>query len=318
MKKMGFLTVVCLGFCLISIGAFAESYTANFTAKPPVIDGKVSAGEWDAAAAAITKFTAHDSETDQDPKEKTKVRVLYSLKGIYVLYECTDTLVQSVVTGSEEPGNGGGWTFANTDYTAIYIDPANVSNDQTDPDVNTFSYSIQVEPSRTANAADDTYTYTEFGRWGGCTFRNPDATAEDRWLGGGAWQLKESKIFDAKSADGYAMEFFIAWSDLNLPYYQHFGSTITENAITLIGAEATLRQDPTAYWGLAAVDGGNVTGMPLPGKTWKIQFCRHSASSEPQYVNWVGATGGFVSRPFGDLVFGEVTTAQIQDAMLYQ
>lgn len=326
MKKMGFFTVVCLGFCLLSMGALADSYTANFVVKPPVIDGKVSAGEWDAAAPAIVKFTDHGSDAAQDPKEPTKVRALYSLKGLYILFECTDTLVESAATGTEGPGVSPSWPFVGTDYCAVYVDPANVADDRADlpadPGVNFYSYSIQAEPSRVAQSAEETFTYTEAGRYGDSLTRNPDTTAEARWIKGpNAWQLTDGKVFDGKTSDGYVMEYFIPWTDLNRPYYQFVGSVITGNAIVLNAADAEILKAEDTIWGLEAAPGGKVTGMPMAGATWKIQFARHSASANDgagEYVNWVGNTNGFVSRPFGNLVFGDVTSSQINDAMLYQ
>ncbi len=302
----------------------AQSYTANFTANPPTIDGVVSEGEWD-AATAITEFTEHSSATESDPAEPTSVKILYSLDALYILYECTDTDVISVVEGSEQGGTAPGWTFAGTDYLAVYIDPANVANDAANVDPSFYSYSIQAEPSITSydekDDAGNSYNYTEFGRYGGCRVRDPNPVEVDGvtvyWQTGGWWDLKDSQIVDGPSADGYVMEWRIAWSDLNYPYYQYVADEIFENTTILDAEDATVRNMETAIWGLAGVDGGDVTGMPLPGTVWKLQVCRHSASASPDYINWVGDTSGFVSRPFGDLVFGEASASAVLDAILH-
>jgi len=325
--------------CVVGM-AGAQNYTVNFTAKPPTIDGVVSAGEWDAAAPAITGFTQHDAAVNEDPTEPTKVRVLYSVDALYILYECTDSDVVSIVTGSERfngapegtPGQqtsgSVGWTFANTDYLAIYIDPANVADDRTDVDPSFYSYSLQAEPSITAkNEMDDkgnSYNYTEFGRWGGGFVRNTLFPTINNvpvmWFGGGSWELDKTVIKDGPTANGYVMEFKIPWTDLYCPYYEYYAGRLGGNIAELNGIDTDLNSEAETVWGLERVEGGKVTGMPVPGTVWKVQFARQSASAEPQYVDWVGNTGGFVSRPFGNLIFGEVSggEAAVQNAALHQ
>ena len=180
--------LLALIFCVVPGVAFGQSYTANFVSTPPTIDGQVAAGEWDAAEPAIgANWTDHASATAADPNEPTKVRVLYSVDGLYILYECTDTEVVSVVLGSErgngtpegtpgrQPSGEMGWTFSGTDYLAIYLDPANVPDDAEIIDPSAFSYSLQAEPSMTANSESDdmgnSYNFTEFGRFGGFRVR---------------------------------------------------------------------------------------------------------------------------------------------------
>lgn len=337
MKKSLFAFLAISALILPQV-VFSQSYTVNFTATPPTIDGQVSAGEWDAAESPLgSDWTSHDSATPYDEAEPTSVRVLYSVDGIYILYECVDTLVQSVTVDSERlngsvagtPGRvasgDAGWTFGNTDYLAIYIDPANVADDRTDVDPGAYSYSLQAEPSMTANQEVDdqgnSYNYTEFGRYGGFRVRNPNPVdvggVTEYWVTGGSWEIPNSKVLDGPTSDGYVMEFFIPWKDLNYPYYEFVADEIIDGGTILDAQDATVRQFETALWGLARVDGGDVTGMPLPGTTWKIQFCRHSASAAVQYINWVGDTGGFVSRPFGQIVFGEATATDIRDAMMH-
>lgn len=335
---------VCLSvfLCLVGSMAFSQNYEVRFTSTPPTIDGAVSPGEWDGAASAITEFVGHDTGNPEDAQESTRVRALYSVDGLYILYECTDTDVVSIVTGSERyngapqgtPGQqtsgSVGWTFGGTDYLAIYIDPANVADDRTDVDPSFYSYSLQAEPSITANQLMDdngnSYNYTEFGRFGGARIRNtmfPEIEGTlVMWLGGGSWEISDkTEIKDGASADGYVMEFKIAWSDLNLPYYETYGGRFISDQgvrfIDLEGIDNDLNSEETTVWGLERIPGGNVTGMPLPGTVWKVQFARHSASAAVQYVNWVGSTGGFVSRPFGSLTFGAASPSAVLDALIH-
>ena len=276
----------------------------------------------------------------EDSTEPTKVRVLYGVTGLYVLYECTDKEVVSVVTGSERfngapegtPGQQSsgnvGWTFAGTDYLAIYIDPANVADDRTDVDPSFYSYSLQAEPSITAkNEKDDkgnSYNYTEAGRYGGDVVRNTlFPTINDAvvmWFGGGCWDQQnpdQGRRHGQRVRDGIhdSLGRFVLSLLRALrrpPGGQHRG-------IERDGRPAS-NTEPETVWGLERVEGGKVTGMPVPGTVWKVQFSRHSASAEPQYVNWVGSTGGFVSRPFGNLIFGEVKGGDtaVQNAALHQ
>ncbi len=331
---------ICLMVCAALAGsglAFAQTYTVNFTADPPAADGVVSPGEWDAAEAPITEFTDHGGSAESDPAEPTSVRLLYSVDALYILYECTDTDVVSIVTGSERlasaaegtPGRQTaadmGWTFGGTDYIAVYLDPANVADDREDLNPDLYSYSIQAEPSITANNENDdlgnSYNYSEHGRYGSFRVRNPNPVEVDGvtqyWLTGLSWEIYNTTITDGPTDDGFVMEFRIPWEDLNYPYYQHVGSEIIDGLIILDAEDATVRNQETSVWGLASVDGGAVSGMPAPGTVWKAQICRHSASADPAYVNWVGDTSGFVSRPFGDLLFGEATGTDVSNAMLH-
>lgn len=322
----------------LPIGAMADTYTVNFTATPPTIDGVVSEGEWDAAGDWITGFTEHSSPTAEDSTEPTRVKALYSVDGIYFLFDCTDTDVVSVTVDSEYlgapqtegmpgrvPPSDAGWTFAGTDYCAIYIDPANVSDvegeDVDNP--NFYSYSLQFEPSITANderdARGNSHNYTEFGQFGGAWIKldephtAPNGT-EYFWTGGLSWELFDGKIVDGTKADGYIVEVFIPWSDLNHNYFLR--------GAEFVGADDVWTSDfasnEFATQGMIEVEGGAVSGMPMPGTEWKVQLCRHSASASPDYVNWVGDTGGFVSRPFGTFVFGDAPPTAVRDALQHR
>lgn len=343
MVKQVILTVFAV--CMVSAMAFAQgtnegaTVTAPFLVTPPVIDGVVSDGEWDAAGVTEEQWTQHDAATPEDANYPTQARVAYSVNGLYILFECVDDMVLAGAGGSEFLGSGPSgiegqgqpFTFGgDTDYLAVYIDPTNYADDL--PSSSLFSYSIQTEPAVTFTEGEEesSYTYTEVGQFGAFKrlFNPPVVDADGNtvyWANGVSWELDGAQIVDGPTENGYVTEFFIPWTDLS-GYYANWASQVLEG-IADVGLDAT---DPFNVENgisraiLFAEDGtpsyagfGAVTGMPMPGTQWKIQFCRYSAESVPQYVNWVGDTGGFVSRPFGNLVFGDAPATAVRDAIMH-
>jgi len=329
---------------VLPVMGFAQdgTVTAPFVAKAPVIDGKISAGEWDAAGVAQGAWTSHENTTPA--AWATNVKVCYSVDAVYFLYECEDPEPQSAVTGSEnynglDVEGAVNSSFAwggDTDYVSLYIDPANIAD--TAPNADEFSYSIQWEPSISAknekDSAGNSYNFTECGRWGGfmAKFEPPltnKAGALLYWGGGVSWQCPGLQIVDGKTTDGYVCEVKLPWTGLSNGYWRRYSEAGIDTGggyyDMLMNGDAT---DPLlAEYGsmkavsnaadgtAAAVGAGIVTGMPAAGTQWKVQFCRYS-TGDLGYVNWVGQTGGFVSRPFGNLIFGTATPSQVEDALL--
>jgi hypothetical protein len=344
MKKESIYGALAIILLLPVIG-FAQgtnsgaTVTAPFLSTPPVIDGAVSAGEWDSAATLEGPWSDHGSATEANPDFPTTVKVAYSLKGLYILFDCVDDAVNAVAGASEflgsgptVEGQGQPFTFGGeTDYLAVYVDPANYQDDQ--PNASWFSYSIQAEPAVTATGGSETssYTYSESGQYG--RFKrlfNPPLTDADGtehfWANGVSWDLQGSMLVDGPTDTGYVMEWFIPWGDLD-GYYQNWAGEVLDG-LADVGQDETdtffsLNAMFHAYF--VAEDGsisypglGAVTGMPMPGTTWKIQFCRYSQGMAPDYINWVGDTGGFVTRPFGNLVFGDAEVTAIRDAIIHE
>ena len=312
--------------------------TAPFLATPPTIDGVVSPGEWDDAMVAPGEWSEHNSDLTEDSLEPTVVKVAYSVDGLYILFECTDTGVAAAAGASEFLGNGPTaidgqaqpFTFGGaTDYLAIYLDPTNYSDDAVN--ANFFSYSIQAEPGVTANGADASYTFTEAGQNGRFKRKfDPPLVDNDgvthHWAGGVSWELNKSKIIDGPTSDGYVMEWFIAWTDLD-GYYQNWASEVLDGVsdVALDQLDTFNIQNALVHSFFLDAEGnavggmgfGNVTGMPMPGTEWKVQFSRYTQAAAPQYTNWVGDTGGFVSRPFGSLVFGQASGSAVREALMH-
>jgi cellulose/xylan binding protein with CBM9 domain len=346
-KLFGFIVLAAL--VAAPVISFAQgtnsgaTITAPFVGNAPVIDGTISDGEWATVGVAEGTWTSHDS--DVAATFATTVKVCYSVDAVYFLYECEDDLVESLATGTERlqgmvdvDGQLDG-TFpwgGETDYVSLYVDPSNYADDA--PNADEFSYSIQWEPSITAkdekDAAGNSFHYTESGRWGG--FRallNPPVVdtngATHFWAGGPAWDGKGIEIVDAATADGFICEVKIPWASFNGYWRRSMESGVdlgdnfweilvnggdTDPYTSEYGAMRVLNvaEDGTA----APVGSGVVTGMPMEGDAWKVQFCRFS-NGALGYVNWVGDTGGFVSRPFGNLVFGPASGSEVENAMLH-
>lgn len=344
MRKYWVLGIAVL--MVLPVMGFAQdgTVTAPFVAKTPVIDGKISAGEWDAAGVAQGEWTAHDGPTPA--ALKTTVKVCYGVDAVYFLYECEDTNVQSSVTGSEYlngladvdgvVNSAFGWA-GETDYVSLYIDPSNYAD--TAPGADDYSYSIQWEPSITAknekDSSGNSYNFTECGRWGGflAKFDPPivNKSGKSIYFGGGvSWQAKGLQIVDGKSANGFICEVKLPWTGLSNGYWRRY----TEAGIDMGGGlfDMMVNSDATdplmAEWGgmkalniaadgtVGVVASGVVSGMPAEGTTWKVQFCRYS-NGDLGYVNWVGQTGGFVSRPFGNLIFGKANPSEVEDALMH-
>lgn len=339
MKRHGMFLLLA-GLCLMPSGVLAQqqsnegaTVTAPFMVVPPTIDGKVSAGEWDGAGVAGGQWTMHDSADPASDVETTTVKLAYGLKGLYILYECVDAEPVALAGGSEVRGANTFSFGGDTDYLAVYIDPANY----TGPNADVYSYSIQVEPSFSANEEGDdlgnSYTFTESGRWGG--FRTPyqpprvmDDGSVVYFGGGGEWDLETSKVMDGPTADGFVSEWFVTWTDL-IGYWRHnmgnlldVGAPVYEVelngdvAVAETSQYGTIRAYETPEGEDPAPVGHGMTGLPPEGTQWQIQICRYNGTNG-EYTNWVGDTGGFVSRPFGTLIFGPAPATAVRDAMLY-
>jgi len=327
------------GLCAVPLAAQQQSnegatVTAPFMVVPPTIDGKVSPGEWDAAGVAPGQWTMHNNTDPADPVQTTKVRVAYGLKGLYILYECVDSEPMALAGGSEVRGVNTFSFAGDTDYLATYIDPTNY----TGPNADIYSYSIQIEPSFTANNEGDAlgncYTFTESGRYG--SFRmlyQPPRVMEDgtvHYFGGGMeWDLKDSKIKDGPMADGYVCEWLVAWTDL-IGYWRHNLGNMTQISGSVYEVElngdvstpeasqfGTIQAYEIPEGASPAPVGHGMTGLPPEGTKWQMQFSRYNGTIG-EYTNWVGDTGGFVSRPFGTLIFGSAPPTAVRDAMLYK
>jgi hypothetical protein len=335
MKRYGIFLLLA-GVCALPIVAFAQEQTnegaqlvAPFAVVPPVIDGKISPGEWDGAGVAGGQWSSHNSTEPEDPSRPMTVKVKYGILGIYVLFDSLDTDPECHATGSERLSSGptdspyyataAGVTFDWTGYRCVYIDPTGGASDH--------SYSIQGMPSMSVNGETDhngnSYNYTEVGLYAGlkCKIRNPvedEGLPADQvvyWANGGSWDLHDSRIADGMKPDGsgMVMEFFIAYSDLD-GYYHHWGTEIIDGGL-LVDVDAGI---PETIWGLVQDPGGGfVTGMPAPGTVWEMQFGTHDDGAGNLWVNWVGDNSGFATKPFGKVIFGAVEPSAVREAMLH-
>jgi len=76
---------------LVSAGLFGLNTLEIAPAKkPPVIDGKLDAGEWD-GAYKMAEFKTFQPDYGKDPSQKTEAFFLYDPDNLYFAFRCTDT-----------------------------------------------------------------------------------------------------------------------------------------------------------------------------------------------------------------------------------
>ncbi len=89
-KKIYALAI--LAVLLLVPTAFAALNTLDLplAKKPPVIDGKLGAGEWD-GSYTMTEFKTFQPDFGKDPSQKTEAYFLYDASNLYFAFRCYDT-----------------------------------------------------------------------------------------------------------------------------------------------------------------------------------------------------------------------------------
>ncbi|TWT66241.1 hypothetical protein Pla123a_47650 [Posidoniimonas polymericola] len=64
-----------------------RNYNVNFTSSPPTIDGTVSPGEWDSAAAEAGDWRELRKDFSDVDEDNNRFRILYDTSNLYILYE---------------------------------------------------------------------------------------------------------------------------------------------------------------------------------------------------------------------------------------
>ncbi len=170
---------VALGIALIWSGAQAQmKIPAVQLAKPPVIDGVVSDGEWD-GASHVTGFI--DPNTEKPAEDQTEVWLAYDSEAVYVAFKLHDSQPDKIVATSTQPG-----TLGNEDMAELYVDPFNKKEWDSTNYFRCNSRGVQDE-------------YLAGGR-----------SAKKEWRG--SWQCKTSI-----NNSGWVAEMRIPWKIMNLP-----------------------------------------------------------------------------------------------------
>lgn len=104
-----------------------KSYQVNYTAVAPTIDGVVSSGEWDAAAAPATGFVHHNNAAlaaTEDPA----IRAMYDDNNLYILWEVPNSnfSLDFVPNQLRDPS---GTSFSGDDFEMFISTEGNMGND---------------------------------------------------------------------------------------------------------------------------------------------------------------------------------------------
>lgn len=76
------------------------TYHIKRSAKPPIIDGQLAPGEWEAAETVDLQFWW---PKQTGPRERTTVRLLWDDNALYAGYDCVDTDLTAVYTQRDDP-----------------------------------------------------------------------------------------------------------------------------------------------------------------------------------------------------------------------
>ncbi len=340
MKRV--LVIACVAVLFMAAGiAGAQdqtndtaTLTAPFCVVPPVIDGQISAGEWDDGGVADGPWSIHNNADLVEAQFIPVVKVKYGIKGVYVLFDSPDT---DPTSGGNYEWKGAVNGFSWTNYCTVYMDTT--GGETAD------SWGFQAEPSMSALGSDavnplgNSYGYDGVGLYERLRTRwttTAQAMADQEvgadevvyWAGGSVWDFKESQVRDGLKADGsgFVMEWFIAYNDLKHGFYTgYIGEVDAEGWAPVNAAEdvSLTNADGTGPGtsGIVAPDHANsfVSGMPTPGTVWEMNFgADWGDDTGPRYYNWVGDSGGFATKPHGKVTFGAPDATAVRDAILYE
>lgn len=116
---------LCICACLCSVATLANTSgpTLPFgkTAAKPVIDGKLSPGEWDGASVA-KNFV--DNTTGKPVDDQTTAYITADEQGVYVAFRCLDPDAKGLIGRSVQPGS----EFEGEDFVSFLIDPFHRTN----------------------------------------------------------------------------------------------------------------------------------------------------------------------------------------------
>lgn len=206
--------------------------------KPPIVDGKLTDGEW---SGAETTSAFLDRATAKDPSEQTQVWLGFTKKAIYVAFHCIDREPNRIVAREVIPNS----SFKGEDFVEFDINPfGNRTYDQL------CEFMV--------NALGTKSERIQTGR------------ADKReWRGD--WKAATSRV-----ADGWVCEIEIPWSMLNYPSKERFNMDL--NFIRVQGRNlfeqswANARQNP-----LPELQGIWQNVEPPPAAKPKVQFLGYVA-----------------------------------------
>lgn len=276
--------------CLLSASQAApRTYTANFTNAPPVIDGVVTAGEWDAASTVESGawHMLRQSEEDIDAHD-LRFRMLWDTQYLYVIIQTNYGMWQAPLGDFSVPFQPGvvnqGINFGGgADVINFYFDP-NTDGEDTETrgdgqnDGYQFAWNLpegtgwlRVDPEIEAQAFSNTAFYVENHIDG------VDSGNSGRWQG-----PRKSKITQILGSTGGVIELAMAWEDVDSPNPEQWGE----------GEE------------MPADQGTSHPTAPANGDKWIMNFGRQTSDSSNFLPIWSWQPAqGFNRNPHGFLAF---------------
>ena len=292
--KLASIAVVVVTF---SATAFAQNtYDVNATATPPTIDGVVTAGEWDAAAAAAGGWRILRDEAGPADTNGNRFRMMWDATNLYLLYE-TDWDVYRDDNAREN--FRGGYNNINFFFDPD-LDGEGTVGTETMPFLTPDGYQIAInmylgtwvcESGCSVETNDNQFNALNVGPFGLSSFAGAysDSTTGNNlgWLGMRGTQIGTVNVNpDAANniLGGGVLEMAIPWSDFDAP-----------------GLDAN-GLDP----------GLNVNGAsPVDGDQWNFNAGFIGSTPNLPVWNWHDNPDGpefFASQPQGVLTFLDAAT----------
>ena len=246
-------------------------YDVKYTPSPPVLDGAVELGEWDAAVESGDWGLLRKPITAEDA-ENSRFRMMWDKTYLYVLVQSDKTTWGSAGDGAMNFGQ---------DNINFYFDP-NGDGESTGRPVN------QVDAYQIAWNQREGLGFMDDDGAGGRQISNTGFFLENHidngWGNQGRWQgLRQSRLAQKHGSTGGVIEFALAWADLDSP------------------APAQWAADPEKF----PSDRGTVHPQhPIAGEEWIFNVSRISSDGSNFLPIWSWQQEqSFTNNPHGKLHF---------------
>ncbi|MDZ4782300.1 MAG: sugar-binding protein [Planctomycetia bacterium] len=250
-----------------------RTYDVNFTESPPIIDGVVTAGEWDGAAAEQGGWKLL-RETSRSDNQNSRWQAVWDDEAMYILFQSD--------YGNWSAGPSTGSINFGDDSLNLYVDP----NVDGEPNVSEFAgpdgYQIAFNQYMGASAIDEGAVVTNTGIY---TEAHENTTFGNQ----GLWEgLLNTAMAQNMSAGGGVTEIKVTWTDFDADNPDALDNIDIQGLYHNFAPEV----DDTWYFNMGRItsDGGNL----LPD--WNV--------SDSQF---------FADRPHGEITFVKPVEGQIGD-----
>jgi hypothetical protein len=278
---------------LIEFAGGPRSYEAKFTTTPPMIDGAVNPGEWDAATASGAWHVLRQPVGVQD-SENTRFRMMWDSTNLYILVESDYSNWSGTVNEDPIPFVPGqqiqGINF-NEDNLNIYLDPNTDGECNLRPDAEVDGYQIAW------NQRPGVGSFLDDGA-GGRVFKNTGLFLETHintlFGNQGRWQgLRRSSFVQSHGAGGGVIEFALAWADMDGPNREQWQAD-PENFPTDVGTVHTNAPLDGDEWIFEISRIGSDPGNLLP--VWSWQPAQFFAAAPHGTIRFTGGPRKYVAH----------------------